>query len=64
MKLGASLASQIADILSAEVANIVGSANQKLKQGMRNIAQATLAKADEMASQRLHSTRQQYDDSL
>lgn len=64
MKFGADLVTNIAEALSAEVATAVGSASQKLKQGMRQLAQATMSKADEMASQRLNTTRQQYVDSL
>jgi hypothetical protein len=64
MKLGANLISNIAEILSSEMASAVGSANARLKQELKGLANATMAKADEMASQRLHTTRQQYVDSL
>lgn len=50
--------------MASEVADVVGSANKKLAQGLRDLAQATMAKANEMASNRLHTTKQQYVDSL
>jgi hypothetical protein len=64
LKIIGSFGEKIADILASEVSNIVSSANKKFVQGLRELAQATIAKADEMASSRLHSTRQQYVDSL
>jgi len=64
LKIKGSIAQKLSDLIASEVSDILDSTNQKLKNGLRNLAESTLAKADQMASMRLNSTRQQYVDSL
>ena len=64
MKIKGSFGEKISDVIASEVSGLLNSANQKLKKGLRDLAESTLAKADQMASMRLNTTRQQYVDSL
>lgn len=64
MKIKGSFNEKISNLLASEVSGIIESTNAKLKKSLRDLAESTMAKANQMASARLNTTRQQYVDSL
>ena len=64
MKIKGSITENLASLLASEVSDIVQSTNSALNKSLRSLAEATMAKANEMASHKLNTTRQQYIDSL